>query len=81
MKPSKRIDFVMEAWPKLTLFQRIRIVRTFWLYTHPLVRAPVVVSLFASLISVGLLIILPIHPISISTAIGGGLAIGLLVTG
>jgi hypothetical protein len=69
---------LLEAWPRLHRWQRkILLARAYWLII-PRLRSPVVFSLRATVVMFALMIILPIHPMAIPTAAGGGLAFALI---
>jgi len=77
MKPIKP-DFMVKSWPDLNWYHRLELAHQVWSCVHPHLHPPVQLALIASIISLALLAILPMHPMSIPTAIGGGLAVGLL---
>jgi hypothetical protein len=66
------------AWPRLRPWQRkFLLLKAYWLLI-PRLGKPVLFALRTALGMFTLFTILPIHPMSVPTAIGGGLAFALI---
>lgn len=63
-------------WPSLPLHLRLRI---FWIYLYDRHTWPIRYAFRAALWTIALLIALPPHPLSIPTALGGGLSFAMLI--
>lgn len=69
---------LLSAWPRLHTWQRkVLVCHACWLVI-PRLKSPVVFALRAAFAMFALLSFLPVHPISMPTAVGGGLAFALL---
>jgi hypothetical protein len=69
---------LLNAWPHLHAWQRKTLVlQACWLVI-PRLKPPVIFAVRASFAIFALLLIMPYHPMSIPTAVGGGLAFALI---
>lgn len=79
--PQDKLDQLKrlcEAWPGLHPWQRkALLVRAYWLLI-PRLKPPISFALRTTIAMFALLVILPVQPMTIPTAAGGGLAFALL---
>lgn len=69
--PSKP-DLIIAAWPHLPLHLRLRIAARVYLHLHPIkpLPKPVRLATIHTLLTFIILAFLPVHPLSIPTALG-----------
>ena len=72
-------DWLLDAWPFLSDFQRVHIAGRVFIRPRPHLRPMLSLYSMAGLLAFSLLGILPVHPMTIPIAFGGGIAGAIIV--